>query len=120
MSDACARGVMLVPDVLIASILAAMHKEESVYRDIQQACESLGFLCQLATSLDQCVATSCSYLPHVILAAMHKEESVYRDIQQACESLGFLCQLATSPGPMCGDFLFVSTPCGRYRSSTLR
>ncbi|XP_026686300.1 high affinity cAMP-specific and IBMX-insensitive 3',5'-cyclic phosphodiesterase 8B-like, partial [Diaphorina citri] len=81
----------------IQQILAAMHKEESVYRDIQQACESLGFLCQLATSLDQCVATSCSYLPHVvILAAMHKEESVYRDIQQACESLGFLCQLATS------------------------
>ncbi|KAI5708649.1 hypothetical protein M8J76_000180 [Diaphorina citri] len=74
-----------VPPHSSIRILAAMHKEESVYRDIQQACESLGFLCQLATSLDQC-----------ILAAMHKEESVYRDIQQACESLGFLCQLATS------------------------
>ncbi|XP_026686299.1 uncharacterized protein LOC113471378 [Diaphorina citri] len=56
-----------VPPHSSIRILAAMHKEESVYRDIQQACESLGFLCQLATSLDQCVATSCSYLPHVVV-----------------------------------------------------
>lgn len=58
---------LAVPPHSTIRILAAMKQEEAVYRDIQASCESLGYLCQLVTSLDQCVSTFSTYLPHVVV-----------------------------------------------------
>uniref|UniRef100_A0A8D8YSX9 3',5'-cyclic-AMP phosphodiesterase n=2 Tax=Cacopsylla melanoneura TaxID=428564 RepID=A0A8D8YSX9_9HEMI len=56
-----------VPPHSTIRILVATSKDDPLYRDIHSTCESLGYLCQLVTSLDQCVSTCCSYLPHVVL-----------------------------------------------------